>query len=130
MDGVTVTFGSDTVTGFLEELKVKLDQDSSTSSPIVREFKLKLRAATAIPDIKKGIVNSVTVDVPQTVVTANGGTEYEEKVKDKPELVSGHTEAEFDREEGAVSEGVDIASLSDGVNDELKERKGSCEVGP
>lgn len=147
MDGVTVTFvtdtGSYTVTGFLKKLKVKLDQDSTTVSPIVREFKLKLKAETTIPDIKKGIVSSVTVDVPQTVVTAQGGTEYEEKVKAKPELVSGHTGAEFERDEGAVSEGVDISSLLDGFNNQLKERKGpvtivldgaplpdnSCEVG-
>ena len=147
MDGVTVTFvtdtGSYTVTGFLKELKVKLDQDSTTVSPIVREFKLKLKAETTIPDIKKGIVSSVTVDVPETVVTALAGTEYEEKVKAKPELVSGHTEAEFERDEGAVSEGVNISSLLDGFNNQLKERKGpvtivldgapepdnSCEVG-
>lgn len=49
-------------------------------------------------------------------------------MKAKPELVLGHTEAEFDRSEGDP-EGVDIASLNDGNNNELKERKGACVVG-
>jgi hypothetical protein len=130
MDEVTVTFGTDTVTGFLKELKVKLDRDSTVGMPMVREFKLKIKVETLIPDIKIGFVTSVIVDVPETIVTALAETEYEEKVKDKPETLGGHTEAEYDRADGAVTDGVDIASLADGKNDQLKERKGSCVVSP
>jgi len=133
MANVTVDFDFDSVsyavTGFLKELKVKLDRNSTTGNPIVRDFKLKIKAATSIPDIKKGIVYGVTVDVPETVVKAQAGTEYEEKVKDKPEFLSGHTAAEYEREDGAVPEGVDITTL-DGNNDLLKERVGSCDVSP
>jgi len=132
MDNVVVDVVTDTgsypVMGFLKELKVKVDQDSLMGAPVVRDFKLKIKAVTGIPDIKKGVASSVTVNVPETVVTALGGTEYEEKVKDKPEILLGHTEAEFDRADGAMSEGIDITTLLDGSNDQLTERVGSCEV--
>jgi len=127
MDNVTVTFESETVTGFLKELKVKLDRDSMTADPIVRDFKLKLKAETTVADIKKGIVSSVVVHVPQTVIKALLGNEYDEKVKNKPEILLGHTEAEFDHNKGDP-DGVDISSLNDGSNDQLKERKGACSV--
>ena len=58
IDGVTVDFGSGVISGFLKELKIKLDRDSTTADPMVRDFKLKLKAVTAIPDVKKGMVTS------------------------------------------------------------------------
>ncbi len=129
MDGVTVTIdGGDPITGFLKELKVKLDKDGTTASPLVKDFKLKIKGVTTAPDVKKGYVNSVVIDVPETVVTAIAGAEYEEKIKAKPEVLSGHTEAEFERESGAETEGVGISSLHDGNNDQLKERKGACVI--
>jgi hypothetical protein len=128
MDSITVTFDGYTVTGFLKELKVKLDKESTTDDPLVKDFKLKIKGATSAPDVKKGTVTSVVIDVPETVITALGGTEYEEKIKDGPEVLSGHTKAEFKREKDAGTEGVDISSLLDGFNDELKERKGACIV--
>ena len=128
MDSITVTFDDYTVTGFLKELKVKLDKESTTDDPLVKDFKLKIKGATSAPDVKKGTVTSVVIDVPETVITALGGTEYEEKIKDKPEVLGGHTEAKFNRESDAVVEGVDISSLVDGANDQLKERKGACMV--
>ncbi len=127
MDSITVTFDGYTVTGFLKELKVKLDKESTTDEPLVKDFKLKIKGATSAPDVKKGTVTSVVIDVPETVITALEGTEYEEKIKDGPEILSGHTEAEFKRED-AGTEWVDISSLLDGFNDELKERKGACIV--
>ena len=87
MDNVRVTFGSDTVTGFLKELKIKLDRAGTVDQPVVRDFKLKLKGETTIADMKKGIVFNVTVDVPQTIVTSKVGIEYEEKMKDKPEIL-------------------------------------------
>jgi hypothetical protein len=128
MDSITVTFDGYTVKGFLKELKVKLDKESTTDDPLVKDFKLKIKGATSAPDVKKGTVTSVIIDVPETVITALGGTEYEEKIKDGPEVLSGHTKAEFKREKDAGTEGVDISSLLDGFNDELKERKGACIV--
>lgn len=129
IDGVTVTFdGSPPVTGFVKELKVKLGKDSTTAAPVVRDFKIKIKGETTVPDVKKGTVTSVVIEVPETVVIALAGTEYEEKIKGKPEVLNGHTEAEFDRESDAVVEGVDISSLQDGFNDQLKERKGACTV--
>jgi hypothetical protein len=128
MDSITVTFDGNTVKGFLKELKVKLDKESTTDDPLVKDFKLKIKGATSAPDVKKGTVTSVIIDVPETVITALGGTEYEEKIKDGPEVLSGHTKAEFKREKDAGTEGVDISSLLDGFNDELKERKGACIV--
>ena len=124
MDSIKVTFDDYTVTGFLKELKVKLDKESTTDDPLVKDFKLKIKGATSAPDVKKGTVTSVVIDVPETVITALGGTEYEEKIKDKPEVLGGHTEAKFNRESDAVVEGVDISRLVDGANDQLKERKG------
>jgi len=127
LDNVTVYFGSAPVSGFLKELKVKLDSNSTTGSPIVREFKLKLKGATAIADVKNGLIASVIIDVPQTIVTALATIEYKEKVKDKPKILNGHTEAEFDWNENDPL-GVDIGSLTDGSNEQLKERIGSCTV--
>ncbi len=131
MDNVTVTFDGYTITGFLKVLKVKLDKDSTTGFPLVKDFKLKFKSVTTAPDVKKGYVvsSSVIIDVPETVVTANAGAEYEEKIRNKPEVLLGHIEAEYERESGAETEGVDILSLLDGNNDQLKERKGPCVVG-
>ncbi len=130
MANVTVTFGSDPVTGFLKELKVKLDKESTTGTPVVKGFKIDITGVTTAADVKKGTVASVEVTIPETTVTALAGTVYDEKIKEKPEVLGGHTEAEFERTENAVTEGVDITTLSDGFNDQLKERKGSCSVGP
>ena len=55
-------------------------------------------------------MTSVVVEVPATTVTALAGTAYEEKIKDKPEVLGGHTEAEFDRAKDATIEGVDSSS--------------------
>jgi hypothetical protein len=68
------------------------------------------------------------VDVPQTVVTALENTEYEEEIKNSPRLSNGHTEAEYERQKSATTEGVDLSSLIDGTNDQLKERIGACSV--
>ncbi|MCH8959770.1 MAG: T9SS type A sorting domain-containing protein, partial [Bacteroidetes bacterium] len=128
MDAVTVTFGLETVTGFLKELKVKLDKTSTTAAPVVKDFKIDIEGVTTALDVKKGTVTSVEVTIPATTITALATTEYEEKLKNDPAVLGGHTEAEFKRAKNAVTEGVDIASLSDGFNDELKERKGSCSI--
>jgi len=130
MTNVTVMFGANTVTGFLKELKVKLDKDSTTGTPVVKDFKIDITGVTTAADVKKGTVTSVEVTIPETMVTALADTTYEEKIKDKPEVLGGHTKAEFKRDKDALTEGVDITSLSDGFNDQLKERKGSCTVEP
>ena len=121
-------FDGYTITGFLKELKVKLDKDGTTAFPLVKDFKLEIKGVTTATDVKKGYISSVTIDVPQTVVTAIAGAQYEEKIKDNPVVLSGHTEAEFERESGAETEGVGISSLHDGNNDQLKERKGACVI--
>lgn len=125
LDNVTVSFGNYTITGFLQLLKIKLDEDGTTA---VKQFKLKIRGTTDSPNVCRGTVSSVIVDAPQTVVTALAGTEYDEKMKDNPEILSGHIEAEFEREPGAGIEGIDISSLLDGNNDKLKVRKGPCVI--
>lgn len=129
LDNVTVTVTVDeepvAVTGFLKELKVKLDKDSLTDAPIVKDFKLKLEGDLAIPDVKKGTASNVVIKAPASTVIAIGGTEYEEKIKDRPEeVLGGHSEAEFEGEYG-----VDLSPLEDDFNNyELKERKGPCSV--
>ncbi len=128
MQDVTVTFDGETITGFLKELKVKLAKDSTTGAPVVKDFKIDIKGVTTATKVKKGIISSVEITVPETVVTALASTEYEEKIKGAPKLVNGHTEAEFEREGNATTEGVDISSLIDGANDRLKERKGACSV--
>ncbi len=146
LDGVTVTVDGQTVTGFLKELKVKLDKDSLTIDPIVKDFKLKLEGYLAIPDVKKGTAHTVVIEAPASTVIAIAGTEYKEKIKDSPKALLGHTEAEFEDEyededgddEGAYEnngneemgiEGVDLSPLDDdGFNYALKERKGPCSV--
>ena len=60
MDGARVTFDGDitgVVTGFLQELKVKLDKDSTTGAPVVKDFKIDLRTDTPIADVKKGLLD-------------------------------------------------------------------------
>ena len=128
LDNVTVTFDGYTITGFLRELIVKLDQGGTTGSPVVKAFKLKINGVTDSPNVCKTHVNSVVIDAPQTVVTAIAGTEYDEKVKVNPVVLSGHTEAVFEREPGAGIEGVDISSLLDDNNDKLRVRKGPCAI--
>ncbi|MCH8956849.1 T9SS type A sorting domain-containing protein, partial [candidate division KSB1 bacterium] len=59
---------------------------------------------------------------------ALAATDYKEELKNKPEVLGGHTEAEFKRAKNALTQGADIASLSDGFNDQLKERKGPCSI--
>ncbi|MCH6559422.1 T9SS type A sorting domain-containing protein [candidate division KSB1 bacterium] len=125
---ITVSFDGETVTGLLKELKVKLDKSSTTAAPVVKDFKIDITGVTTALDVKKGTVASVVVTIPATTVTALATTDYDEELKDKPEVLGGHTEAEFKRAKNAVTEGVDIASLSDGFNDQLKERKGPCSI--
>ncbi len=128
MDNITVSIDGVEVTGFLKELEVELDEDSTASVPIVKEFELKLKAATNLPDVKKGFISSVIVDIPATTVFAVGGTSYEEETDEDPVLLGGHIEAEYEREENATVEGVLISSLLDGHNDQLKEREGPCTI--
>ncbi|MCH8871177.1 HYR domain-containing protein, partial [candidate division KSB1 bacterium] len=125
---ITVSFDGETVTGLLKELKVKLDKNSTTAAPVVKDFKIDITGVTTAADVKKGTVTSVVVTIPATTVTALATTDYDEELKHKPEVLGGHTEAEFKRAKNAVTEGVDIASLSDGFNDQLKERKGPCSI--
>ena len=130
LDGVTVTLdGDEPVNGFLKELKVKLDKDSLTDAPIVKDFKLKLEGDLAIPDVKKGTASNIVIEVPASTVIAIAGTDYKEKIKDSPKVLSGHTEAEFKDAEEMGIEGVDLSPLDeDGFNYALKERKGPCSV--
>lgn len=128
MDGVIVTFDDVIVEGFLKKLEVALDREGTTASPIVRDFKLDIKGVASTPDVQEGIVTSVEVYVPETLITALAGVEYEVKIKDNPEVLGGHIEAEFERAAGAVTEGADISSLLDGNNDQLIERKGACMV--
>ncbi len=107
---------------------MKLAKDSPVGAPVVKDFKIDIKGVTTAADVKKGIISSVEMTVPETVVTALENTEYEEKIKNAPKLVNGHTEARFKRGGNATTEGVDISSLIDGVNDQLKERKGACSV--
>jgi len=130
-----VTFGvggtdSDTIKVFLKELKVKLTRDPTTGVPVVKDFKIDITGVTEAADVNEGIISFVKIVVPKTVVTALGGTEYEEEIKDEPNLAGGHTEAEYERQIGATPGGVDISRLMDGVNNQLKERKGACSVAP
>lgn len=121
------------VTGFLKEIKVKLDKNSTTVDPIVKDFKLKLeflcgpQYLCTMPDVKKGSAGSVEVFAPATTVIALAGTEYEEEIKDKPEVLLGHSEAELN-DADVFTGGVDIFPLFDGFNNVLKERKGPCLV--
>ena len=125
LDGVTVELDDQIfVTGHLKEFKVKLDKSSSTLAPIVKEFKLVLEAETSIPDVKKGNVGMVIVTTPGSTAIAVDGTEFEEKIKDTPAVLNGHTRAMHD--EGMVGE--IIPALQDGFNHNLKERKGPCSV--
>lgn len=128
MGGVTVYFDGYAITGFLKKLEVELDENSTLATPVVEEFELKIIGATLAPDVKKGTVTSIVVDVPETVVTALAGIEYEEEIEEKPQVLQGHTEAEFEMEEDATTEGVDISTLIDGNNDLLEEREGPCSV--
>ncbi len=128
IDNVTVTFGGDTMTGFVKQLEVKLAADSTTGAPILKHFKLEIEGMTSAVDVNKGTVSSVVVEVPATVITALAGVEYEEKIKDKPLVLGGHTEAESKLDKG-VSVLADISTLVDGNNDQLKERKGACDIG-
>jgi hypothetical protein len=128
MNDVTVTFGTNTVIGLLKELKVKLDKNSTTAAPLVKDFKIDITGVTTAADVKKGTVASVMVTIPATTVTALATTGYNEKINHKPEVLDGHTKAEFKRAKDAGAEGVDIASLSDGSNDQLKERIGPCSI--
>jgi len=125
---ITVSFDGETVTGLLKELKVKLDKNSTTAAPVVKDFKIDITGVTTAADVKKGTVTSVEVTIPATRVTALATTDYKEKLKHKPKVLGGHTEAEFKRAKNAVTEGVDLASLSDGFNDQLKERKGPFSI--
>jgi hypothetical protein len=128
MDDVTVTFGTEAVTGLLKELKVKLDENSTTAAPLVKDFKIDITGVTTAADVKKGTVASVIVTIPATTVTALATTGYNEKIDHKPEVLDGHTKAEFKRTKDDRTEGVDIASLSDGFNGQLKERIGPCSI--
>ncbi len=128
MNNVTVAFDGHTVTGFLKKLKVRLDKDGTTGAPIVKEFKLKIKGETSAPDTKKSFVNSVTVNVPETVVTAIAGVEYEEKIKANPHVLSGQIKAKYERESGAETEDIATSSLLDGNNNQLTVRKGACIV--
>ncbi len=129
MDNVSVIIDGIEVIGFLKKLEVELDESSTVGAPVVKEFELKLKAATQLPDVKKGFVSQVIVNVPATTVTAVGGTAYEEETDEEPFLLGGHVEAEYERGEHAVLEGVLIDSLNDGFNDQLEEREGPCEIG-
>jgi hypothetical protein len=128
MDNITVSIDGVEVTGFLKELEVELDEDSTASAPVVKEFELKLKASTNLPDVKKGFISSVIVDIPATTVFAVSGTSYEEETDEDPVLLGGHIEAEYEREENTTVEGVLINSLLDGHNDQLKEREGPCTI--
>ncbi len=129
MDNVTVIIDGIEVTGFLKKLEVELDESSTVDAPVVKEFELKLKASTQLPDIKKGFVSQVIVNVPATTVTAVAGMAYEEETDEEPFLLGGHVEAEYERGDNSTLEGVLIDSLNDGVNDQLEEREGPCEVG-
>jgi hypothetical protein len=128
MDNITVSIDGVEVTGFLKELEVELDEDSTASVPVVKEFELKLKASTNLPDVKKGFISSVIVDIPATTVFAVSGTSYEEETDEDPVLLGGHIEGEYEREENTAVEGVLISSLLDGHNDRLKEREGPCTI--
>jgi hypothetical protein len=128
LDNVRVDFGEYTITGLLKELKVKLDRDSSTEEPIVRDFKIKIIGATTADKSDRGSVHSVLLWAPETVVTAISGTEYKEKFRRTPYVLDGHTKAKYHRRRIDASEGIDIRSLLDGSNDHLKKRTGPCTV--
>jgi hypothetical protein len=128
LDDVVMTFDGFTVAGFLKELKLELDKDSTAGTPIIKAFKVVIRGETDAPDISKGTASLVSVDVPETVVIVREGTSFEEEIKEKPEATSGHTEAEHERDKGALTEAVDISPLDDGNNEELTERKGKAVV--
>ena len=53
---VTVSFGGETVTGVVKELKVKLDKDSTTAAPVVKDFKIDITGVTTAADVKRGTV--------------------------------------------------------------------------
>ncbi len=134
MDNVSITFtedtlGSQVVTGFLKKLEIEFDELSTRANPLIKEFKLKLTGNSSIPELGKGWVTSLLIEVPETRIIANEYTEYIEKIEDNPAVLGGHTDAEFEREPGALTEGVDISLLNDGNNDQLNERKGPCVVG-
>jgi hypothetical protein len=125
LDGVTVKLDDQTaITGYLKELKVKLDKSSSTVAPIVKDFKLELVTESTILEVGKGTVGMVVVTAPGSAVIAVDGTEYLEKIKSSPEALNGHTQAAH--EEGMVGE--IILLQQDGFNDDLRERKGPCSV--
>ena len=128
LDNVIVDFDRHVVTGLLKELKVKLEKHSTPAAPIVKDFKIKIIGTTAAREIKQGSVSSVVLWAPETVVKAISGSEYQEKIKNSPAVLFGHTAAEYDRDADAPTEGIDIQSLLDGSNDLLKERKGPCAV--
>ncbi len=130
MQEVTVTFGNDTVTGILEKLEVELEDGSTTVNPIVKEFKVEIKGKTNAMEIKKGIISSVRVDVPSTSVLALAGVEYEEEIDAHPEILGGHTAAEYEGDDDSLMIGLDLAGLYDGRNDQLEEREGPCSVVP
>jgi len=128
MQGVTVTFDNYTVTGFLKKLEVELDDASTTANPIVKEFKVEIKGATTAAEIKKGTITSVKVDVPSTSVLALDGVEYEEEIETHPEILGGHTAAEYEGDDDSLVIGLDLSGLDDGFNNQLKEREGPCSV--
>lgn len=131
MDNVSVIIDGTEVIGFLKKLEIELDESSTVGSPVVKEFELKLVTDdTTLSDIKKDYVYSVTVSVPETTVTAIAGIAYEEETNEAPFLLGGHIEAEYERDEDNIMEGVLIdALLSDLNNSRLKEREGPCIIG-
>ena len=120
---MSVDFDGESVTGLVQELKVKLATNSTTLAPVVQDFKLTILGATTARPVKKGLTNSVVVTAPETVVTAIGGADYVENLKTSPAVLSGHTEAETSG--GTV---LDLGPLADGSNGQLTERKGPCDV--
>ena len=126
MQQVTAHFDGHAITGYLKELKVSLDKSSSLINPVVKRFKLKIKGSTAATRVKRGTVSSVTVHVPATTVTIKAGSSFEGNIKDEPIILSGHTKAEYETDENAVTSNIDISTLLDGNNDRLEERKGIC----
>lgn len=130
LGNVTVTFDGQVITGTLKKLEVELSPRSTTTNPVVKEFEIEISGATTAPDVKKGIVNAVSVFVPRSVVRVHPGTEFEEERSHESGGEARTIEAEFERESHATVEGVDASPLLDGANNLLHERVGACIVTP
>jgi hypothetical protein len=129
MDNVTAILDGTEVTGFVEELEIKLGHADASGMPTVKDFELEMIASTSLVEIKKGTISSLRINVPSTRIPALAGASYDEKIKSGPEETLGHTEAEYDRDSGNPLPAANLSSLADGHNDRLYERKGACQVG-